>query len=113
MSKFHSVALLTAYILLPATFASAETVNVKYRGMVPLDDFQCPVIKKSSLVKRLCYDKSNSYLLVQLKSTYYHYCDVPLAAVEQWISAPSLGRHYNANFKGGPYGCQDKAPPQY
>ncbi|WP_425458890.1 KTSC domain-containing protein [Ahrensia kielensis] len=98
-------------LIFSISFASAETVNVKNRGVIPLDDFQCPEIKQSYLVKRICYDEFNFYLLVQIRSSYYHYCDVPKVAVAEWIISSSLGRHYIANFNGGPYDCHDKNLP--
>lgn len=89
----------------------AETVDVKYRGPVSLDPFDCSPIKASSLVKRLCYDQDRSYLIVDLDGTYYHYCAVDPATVEAWRSAPSLGRFYNANIKGGAFDCRDHGVP--
>lgn len=94
-----------------ATPIEAETVNVKYQGPVSLDTFDCAPIKASSLVKRLCYDEPRSYLVVDLDGTYYHYCAVDPATVEEWRSAPSLGRFYNANIKGGAFDCRDHGVP--
>ena len=47
--------------------AAAETVSVKYRGPVPLDTFQCATIDRSSLVKRVCYDAAQRYMVILLK----------------------------------------------
>lgn len=93
--------------------AWAETVYVKYRGPVPLDSFNCPPIKSSSFVRRICYDRANSYLIVQLKSTYYHYCDIDSGTVAVWRSAPSLGRFYNQYIKGGAFDCRGRFVPTY
>lgn len=93
--------------------ANAEVVNVKYRGPVPLDSFTCPPLKPSSFVKRICYDASHSYLIVRLKSTYYHYCEVDAGTVAMWQVAPSLGRFYNQKIKGGVFGCQNGVAPEY
>lgn len=41
--------------------AAAESVNVKYRGDVPLDTFQCATIDRSSLVERVCYDAASTW----------------------------------------------------
>jgi len=97
--------------VLIACVASAETVDVKYQGLVSLDTFDCSPIKASSLVKRLCYDEARSYLVVDLDGTYYHYCAVDRATVEMWRSGPSLGRFYNANIKGGTFDCRDHGVP--
>lgn len=85
--------------LILTTGAHAETVSVKYHGDVSLDGFECPDIKSSSFVNRICYDAVNTHLIVQLRSTYYLYCNVPNVVVTEWTSAPSLGRHYNRNIK--------------
>jgi hypothetical protein len=93
------------------TSGDAETVDVKYQGEVSLDTFDCAPIKASSLVQRLCYDEARSYLVVDLNGTYYHYCAVDPATVEAWRSAPSLGRFYNANIKGGAFDCRNHGVP--
>ena len=99
--------------LLPvcATVASAETVDVKYRGPVNLKPFVC-VDTVSSLVKRVCYDKTNSYMLIKLQQTWYHYCSIDAGTVEALKAADSLGRHYNANIKGR-FDCRVNPVPTY
>jgi len=82
-----------------STGAIAESVYVKYRGEVDLKPFSCEWVSRSSLVKRLCYDQKEQYVIVQLKSTYYHYCEVPSGVVVNWQNADSIGRYYNANMK--------------
>jgi hypothetical protein len=97
--------------------ASAESVDVKYRGSVDLKAFECPTIKDSSFVKRVCYDKINQYMIVQLQRTYYHYCEIGPQVVAAFIAADSLGRFYNATIKGsgadGPYDCRTHRVPTY
>jgi hypothetical protein len=91
----------------------AEDVDVKYRDNdVSLENFDCPNIKESSFVNRICYDSANLYLVVLLKSTYYHYCNIPPAMFSEWVSAPSLGRYYNGNIKGN-FSCEGQEVPQY
>ena len=105
--------LATAALLGTVSLSSAETVEVKYRGPVPLDSFTCPALKPSSFVNRICYDAAERYLIVQLKQTYYHYCELPQAVFEGWVAAPSLGRFYNQEVKGGVFDCRGKALPEY
>jgi hypothetical protein len=59
--------------LLINTTAQAETVDVKYRGPVDLKSFTC-TNTVSSFVNRVCYDEDNSYMLILLRGTWYHYC---------------------------------------
>lgn len=110
-------ALLIALIFTGATFADAETVDVKYRGAVDLAPFNCQDITRSSFINRVCYDAKQQYMLIQLRSTYYHYCEIPNRVVAELLAAPSMGKFYNANIKGsgsdGPYDCRTHRVPAY
>jgi hypothetical protein len=93
-----------------ASWTDAETVNVEGRGAVDLKPFVCQDITRSSLVNRVCYDAANQTMMVQLNSVYSQYCDVPEAARDSFLNAPSMGQYYNANIKGSeaqaPYQCR-------
>jgi hypothetical protein len=108
---------ITILAVLTATAASAETVNVKYRGPVDLKPFACTDTPRSSFIRRVCYDKAQSYMLIQLNATWYHYCEIPASTVSALLSADSAGRYYNANIKGsgsdGPYDCRTHRVPNY
>lgn len=82
-----------------STTAMAETVFVKYQGPVDLGSFDCTPTQ-SSFVHRICYQADQSYLVVLLDQTYYHYCRIPSQVVNQWLGADSQGRFYNAAIKG-------------
>jgi len=45
---------------------AGECVNVKYRGAVPIESFECYEITDSSFVYRVCYDEPNQYLVIKL-----------------------------------------------
>src|SRR5690348_14038895 len=100
-----------------AGFARAETVDVKYRGPVDLNPFACSDITRSSFIERVCYDKANSYMIIRLRGTYYHYCELPQPTLDAFMSADSMGRYYNTNIKGtgkdGPYDCRTHRMPVY
>ena len=89
--------------------AQAEVVDVKYRGPADLKPFTC-TDTVSSFVNRVCYDKANSYMLILLQDTWYHYCEIDERTVASLISADSVGRFYNANIRGtgkdGPFDCR-------
>lgn len=97
--------------------AAAETVTVKYRGDVPLDTFQCATIDRSSLVERVCYDATQQYMVILLKGTYYHYCEIEQGTVDSLLSAESMGRYFQANIRGsgsdGPFDCRTHRVPNY
>lgn len=104
-------------LALLARAAAAETVNVKYRGLVDLTPFACETITRSSFINRVCYDASNQYMIIKLKRTYYHYCEIDSGTVAALKAAGSLGRYYNANIKGsgldGPFDCRTHRVPNY
>ena len=95
-----------------AGLASAETVNVKYRGGVDLKPFKCESITRSSLVNRVCYDAPESYMIINLQGTYYHYCEIDSGTVSQLLQAESMGRHYNQFIKGR-FDCRTHRVPAY
>ena len=100
-----------------AKAAAAETVNVKYRGLVDLAPFACETITRSSFITRVCYDAANQYMIIKLMQTYYHYCEIDAGTVAALKTAGSMGRYYNANIKGsgqeGPFDCRTHRVPNY
>jgi hypothetical protein len=80
-------------------YAYAESVYVKYRGNTSLDNFIC-THTSSSFVHRICHQPQNSYVIVLLNRTYYHYCRVPDTTVNRWLSSSSKGSFYHSNIKG-------------
>jgi hypothetical protein len=104
-------------VLLFAAEVRSETVDVKYRGTVDLKTFECRDINRSSFIQRVCYDKAQSYMVISLRGTYYHYCELPPATFDSLMSAPSMGQFYNQDIKGsgsdGPYDCRTHRVPTY
>ena len=90
----------------------SETVDVKYRGPVELAPFKCESIDRSSFIRRVCYDAANSYMIIQLNETYYHYCDIDGVTVDAFEAAESMGRYFNASIKGH-FDCQTGTVPSY
>ena len=111
LSKQTAAVLCVVCATLPSS-AHAETVNVKYRGMVDLAPFSCEWDSRSSVVRRLCYDSKEKYVIVQLKATYYHYCEVPAKIVAAWRQAESMGSYYIAEVKGR-FDCRALRVPAY
>jgi hypothetical protein len=104
-------------LLLLIAEARAETVDVKYRGIVDLKTFECRDINRSSFIRRVCYDQAQTYMIISLRGTYYHYCELSRATFDGLMSAPSMGQFYNQNIKGsgsdGPYDCRTHRIPNY
>jgi KTSC domain len=109
--------IVTILVLLVTTPATSETVDVKYRGIVDLTSFACTDTPRSSFIQRVCYDKAQNYMLINLRGTYYHYCELPAAMFEEFVAAPSMGQFYNQKIKGsgsdGPFDCRTRRIPSY
>jgi hypothetical protein len=107
----------TLIVLLFTAEVHSETSDVKYRGPVDLKTFECRDINRSSFIQRVCYDKAESYMIISLRGTYYHYCELPPATFDDLMGAPSMGQFYNQNIKGsgsdGPYDCRTHRVPTY
>lgn len=95
--------------------ASAETVQVKYHGAVSLDAFACADVNENSDVSRICYDKAERYMVIRLKTTYYHYCAVDPATMQGLQSASSKRHFFESRIRGsgsdGPFDCRTKPIP--
>jgi hypothetical protein len=108
MGKFVGVLLVAAM----SNLAVAESVIVKNRGKVNLAPFRCERIAGSNLIKRICYDEREQYLLLNVAGTYLDYCGVRYATVSELESADSLGRYFNAHIDGY-FDCSVNRVPKY
>jgi hypothetical protein len=117
MRTLGIVALSAALAGCVTTIAHAESVDVKYRGLVDLRPFNCSDVSRSSFIERICYDKANQYMIIRLMGTYYHYCELPPQTLEAFMAAQSMGQFYNSNIKGsgndGPFDCRSHRVPNY
>lgn len=90
-------------------------ILVKYR-LTPVDishpRFKYLDTSRSSFVTGAWYDETNSYMIIGLSGTYYHYCRMPRSAWDSFRHADSLGRHYNSFIKGR-YDCRLGGVPEY
>jgi hypothetical protein len=77
----------------------AEEVDVRQRGRLSLDDFNCARME-SSFIRRVCYDEANRYLLIQLGSIWRQYCNVPEETASALIEAESAARFFNVHIRG-------------
>jgi hypothetical protein len=91
--------LLSALLGLLPGAATAEHVFVKHRGMVSLEGFECRPVA-SSLVDSVCYDRRQAYLLIQLRGTFHHHCNVEPQTVSALVAGDSVGRFYNTAIRG-------------
>lgn len=96
--------------------ATAETVQVKYHGVVSLDAFACADVQESSDVSRICYDKAVRYMVIRLKTTYYHYCEIDATTVQGLQMASSKRQFFETRIRGngadGPFDCRTHPIPK-
>jgi KTSC domain len=56
-------------------------------------------------------------MLINLKGTYYHYCELPASTFDALMTASSMGQFYNQNIKGsgsdGLFDCRTHKVPKY
>jgi len=100
-----------------ATWADAETIDVKYYGKLDLAPFACTEVTRSSFYQPC--------LLRQSKSVHGRAAEDSLLPVlrdasrdlSNFLDAPSMGQYYNANIKGtgsdGPFDCRTHRVPKY
>ena len=77
-----------------------------------LAPFECSDVIRSGFVRRVCYDRGHSYMLINLNGTYYHYCEIDGDTVAKLLQADSIGRVFNANIKGQ-FDCRTHRVPNY
>ena len=112
MRNMIRLTMVTAVAAVAFAFAAvAESVSVKYRGLVDLTPFACEAVV-SSFVRRVCYDEDQRYMLISLQGVYYHYCAIPPDVVDGLLAAPSVGGFYNAHIKSN-FDCRIFPPPDY
>lgn len=103
-------------LILICQFAQAETVQVKYHGTVSLGAFSCTDVNERGDVSRICYDKTERYMVIQLKTTYYHYCDIDAATVQGLQAASSKRQFFETRIRGsgtgGPFDCRTHPIPK-
>lgn len=103
-------------LVLLCQVAAAETVPVKHHGAVSLDAFTCMDVKDSSDVARICYDRAERYMVIKLKTTYYHYCEIDAATVQGLQVASSKRQFFETRIRGsgadGPFDCRTHPIPK-
>jgi hypothetical protein len=95
----------------------SETVEVRDRGAVDLQTFECRDINRSSLIQRVCYDHAQHYLIVGIRGRYDDYCELPQQTFDGFMTAPSMGQFFNQNIRGSGssdrYDCRTHRRPNH
>ena len=111
MTMRPAIALVLFLFPVAVKTAGAEYADVKYRGPVDLTPFICQDAK-SSFVRRICYDEAQTYMLINLNGTWYHYCEIEHRTVDALLRAESVGQFFNASIKGR-FDCRVNRVPNY
>jgi len=88
--------------LLAALPWADEVVEVEDRGAVSLASYACTEITRSSIIDRVCYDAVRRRAIIQVRSVYRQYCDLPQATLDALLNAPSMGQFYRHRIAGVP-----------
>ena len=107
-------------LLFTAPWQETETVDVTDRGPVDLKAFTCQDVTRSSIIARVCYDDAKPvHARPAQRQPTDHYCELPKAARDALLNAPSMGQYFNVNIKAtgsdenGPYDCRTHKVPSY
>lgn len=80
-------------------WAEADTVDVQDRGAVNLAPYTCTDITRSSLIDRVCYDRSKRQAIIQVRTIYRQFCNLPQVTFDALLEAPSMGQFYRARIE--------------
>jgi KTSC domain len=77
---------------------------VKYR-----ENIDCRDVTQSSPVRRVCYDRTNKYMLINLNGIYYRHCEIDDGTVSSLLTADSMEGFYNVNVRNQ-FDCRRRRP---
>ncbi len=91
----------------------SETVEIGGRETIDLATFECRDINRSTVLQRVCYDRTRSDLIVAIGGNYHRYCNVSAATADDLLGAPSMGQFFDRNIRrqvsGHRYDCPTRA----
>jgi KTSC domain-containing protein len=103
----RAIAILLSH-LLTAPIVS-ETVEIGGDGHFDLGTFECRDINRSTILQRVCFDRTQNNLILAVNGAYDRYCSVPADTVDDLLAAPSMGQFFNRNIRrpasGDRYDC--------
>jgi KTSC domain len=101
-------------LLLTAEFGS-EVVDVRDRGAVDLKTFECRDTPRSTMIQRVCYDRAQATLIVNVKGAYREYCALQAATFDGLMTATSMGQFFKSHIEAagsdGSYDCPTRRAP--
>ena len=92
-----------------ATWADADIVDVRSAGPIDLAPFVCTDITCSTMISRACYNEAKRSAVIEVRSSYRQFCDMPKATFDALLNAPSMGQFYIKQIQtretGPSYAC--------
>ncbi|MCO5130442.1 MAG: KTSC domain-containing protein [Xanthobacteraceae bacterium] len=87
-------------VLGQATWADADVVDVRHAGPVDLAPFVCTDITRSTMIGRACYNAATQSAIIEVRSTYRQFCNLPKPTFDALLDAPSMGQFYRKHIQG-------------
>jgi hypothetical protein len=98
--------------VLAAPLARAEIVIVSDAGELDLSSFDCIDVVESRLLKRVCYDQAQQYLVAEIHGRYYDQCRVAPALFDEFLDSETPVAFYNQRIRAG-HKCSAAQRPKY
>jgi hypothetical protein len=112
MKRLFATALI---LILGMQLAAAQHVGVSGRDTpvnLSSSHFLKYELKRSRTIRSIYYDSVNQYLIYQIRSIYYHRCEVPPEVVNEWTQSNSADGYLRQNISDR-YKCRDTNTPTY
>jgi len=103
---------LAALLVLVAAPVRAEKVAIKFHRQVELGRFKCTDVANGNIVHRVCYDRPRRYMVINLRGTYYHYCEIDSGTVASLLKAQWIDDYYQSAIRGN-FDCRTHRIPRY
>jgi hypothetical protein len=84
--------------------AADEMVIVQSSEWLEIQDLECIDVTRSRVIRRICYDESTGYMLVDVAGRYHEFCGVDRTTLEQFVSATSITRFFARIRRNHPCG---------
>ena len=113
--KPHLCAVFLSLLCLSSLTQAENRLFIKYRPTtvdVDTKAFEYLNTSKSSFVDGAWYDKSKSYMIINLSGINFQYCGVDEGTWKTFKASGSFGTGYQRLFKGH-FDCRIIPPPEY
>jgi len=82
-------------LLLAIGEAYCQIVDVEGVGTIDFDALECVEVTRSRVIRRICYDEWNQYMLVDVEGRYRLFCRVEKTTVEAFLHTKSMAQFFS------------------